>query len=62
MLSKIRHDGQIYNHGDTIKRIKREEGERLIKLGAAEEIGKKSENEDDKKKTDEETKSDEVSD
>lgn len=66
VLGKIRHDRKVYDHGDTIKKIKREEGERLINLGAAEELGKKVENEveneDDKKKINEETESEEASD
>lgn len=56
VLNKIRHNGKIYAHGDIIKKIKKDEGERLIQLSVAEDAGKKDQNEDDKKKIDEETK------
>lgn len=32
----VKHNGKHYKSGDTIKKVKKEDGERLIKLGIAE--------------------------
>jgi hypothetical protein len=36
-LGKVKHDGKWYDAGSTFK-VNKEEGERLIKMGAAEEL------------------------
>jgi membrane protein involved in colicin uptake len=35
--AKIKHNGKWYSPGDDIKKVKKEDGERLIKLGVAKE-------------------------
>lgn len=35
--AKIKHNGKWYSPGDEIKKVKKEDGERLIKLGVAKE-------------------------
>ena len=45
----VKHNGKWYNDGETIGNIKKEDGERLIELGVAEEI----QSEPDTKQTDE---------
>lgn len=43
----VKHNGKWYNDGETIGNIKKDEGERLIQLGVAEEIvGESATNED----------------
>lgn len=41
-IKNVIHNGQKYKHGDEIRGFTKEEAERLIKLGAAEEEGKTS--------------------
>jgi hypothetical protein len=42
-LTKVKHNGHWYEPGDTLSEINKEEAERLVELGAAEEKGKKDE-------------------
>jgi NADH dehydrogenase [ubiquinone] 1 alpha subcomplex assembly factor 7 len=36
-LGRVKHNGNWYEPGDDIKKVKKEDGERLIQLGVAEE-------------------------
>jgi hypothetical protein len=36
-LSRVKHNGNWYDPGDDIKKVKKEDGERLIEIGAAKE-------------------------
>lgn len=38
VLGKVKHDGKWYDAGSTIKKVTEEEGERLVKMGVAEEV------------------------
>lgn len=40
----VKHDGKQYKPGDELKRIKKEDGDRLVDLGVATEITKESKN------------------
>ena len=44
----VKHNGKWYNDGETIGNIKKEDGERLIQLGVAEEVVGESSTNDDK--------------
>lgn len=45
-ITKVKHNGHWYEPGDTLKKLNKEEAERLVKLGAAKEEGKKDEKEE----------------
>lgn len=34
-LGSVKHNGKWFNEGDSIKKVKKEDGERLIELGVA---------------------------
>jgi hypothetical protein len=42
-LTKVKHNGHWYEPGDTLKKINKEEAERLVELGAAKEEKKQEE-------------------
>lgn len=47
LRSYVKHNGKWYNDGETIGNIKKDDGERLIQLGVAEEVvGESSTNDD----------------
>ena len=44
-VSKIKHNGQWFEPGETLKKVSKEDTERLVELGAAKEDSKKEEKE-----------------
>ncbi|MEH7223858.1 hypothetical protein V7112_08555 [Bacillus sp. JJ1566] len=58
-LGSVKHNGKWFNEGDSIKKIKKEDGERLIDMGVAkvdEEAAKKLAEELAKKEAEEKEK------
>lgn len=45
-LTQVKHNGHWYEPGDTLKKIGKEEAERLVSLGAAKEDSKKDDKEE----------------
>jgi hypothetical protein len=43
VTANVKHNGKWYKSGDALKKVKKEEGERLVELGAAEEVNEKKE-------------------
>lgn len=44
LKANVKHNGKWYPAGKPLKKVKKEEGERLIELGAAEEAERPAEN------------------
>lgn len=57
-LRKIRHDGKLYCHGESIKKVKKEDAERLISMGAAEELQEKQNEKNNQNEQDQVTEED----